>query len=92
MTYKFSFSNSDRIIINKLNVLINKETFYDDVRKLTKNAKNDREIKSWQRLADQRYAEIITGCEDVESDIYYKDGKFHKKYFNTNGNEVFVTT
>lgn len=46
MTYKFSFSNSDRIIINKLNVLINKETFYDDVRKLTKNVKNDREIKS----------------------------------------------
>ena len=44
MTYKFSFSNSDRIIINKLNVLINKETFYDDVRKLTKNVKNTQRL------------------------------------------------
>ena len=48
-------------------------------------------IKSWQALADQRYAELITGCEDVRRDIDYVDGKFHERYFDTNGNEVFVT-
>ena len=42
-------------------------------------------------MADQRYAELITGCEDVRRDIDYVDGKFHERYFDINGNEVFAT-
>lgn len=91
MTYKFDFEKRDCARIDKLNKLTNAETFYDDVRKLVKNVKSDHGIKSWQALADQRYAELTTGCEDVRRDIDYVDGKFHERYFDINGNEVFAT-
>lgn len=92
MTYKFAFEKRDYARIDKLNKLANADTFYDDVRKLVKNVKSDHAIKNWQALADQRYAELITGCEDVRRDIDYVNGKFHERYFDTNGNEVFATT
>ena len=46
MTYKFAFEKRDYARIDKLNKLINTETFYDDVRKLVKNVKSDHRIKS----------------------------------------------
>jgi hypothetical protein len=90
MTYKFAFEKRDYARIDKLNKLTNVDTFYDDVRKLVKNVKSDHAIKSWQCLADQRYAELITGCEDVRYDPDYVDGKFIDRYFDKNGNEVYA--
>lgn len=48
--------------IDKLNDLKNPETFWDDVRKLTKAVKSDHSIKRWQILAEGRYREL-TGEE-----------------------------
>lgn len=44
--------------INKLNKLKNKETFWDDVRKLTKRITSDHSIGRWQCLAEKRYKEL----------------------------------
>ena len=38
-----------------VNGTIDENNFYDEVRKMTKNVKSDRAIKSWQRLADYMY-------------------------------------
>lgn len=44
--------------INKLNKLHNYITFYDDVRKLTRNVHSEHSLHRWQILADMRYEEI----------------------------------
>ena len=49
--------------IDKLNALTNKETFWDDVRKLTKNVHSDHVIHSWEFLSEKRYNELC-GIED----------------------------
>lgn len=47
--------------IAKLVALKNKETFWDDVRKLVKNVTSDHAIKRWQVLAEVRYEELKKG-------------------------------
>ena len=49
--------------IDKLNRLENPETFWDDVRKYTKNIVSDHVIGRWQCLAEIRYEELETGME-----------------------------
>lgn len=44
--------------IDKLNKLTNKETFWDDVRKLTKRVTSDHSIGRWQCLAEMRWNEL----------------------------------
>lgn len=44
--------------INKLNKLKNKDTFWNDVRKLTKRVTSDHSIGRWQCLAEVRYREL----------------------------------
>ena len=61
MTYKSAIENRDCSKIEKLNKLENKDTFWDDVRKLTRNVKSDHSIGRWQCLAEQRYCEITNG-------------------------------
>ena len=41
-----------------VNGTIDENNFYDEVRKMTKNVKSDRAIKSWQRLADYMYNKV----------------------------------
>ena len=41
-----------------VNGTIDENNFYDEVRKITKNVKSDRAIKSWQRLADYMYNKV----------------------------------
>lgn len=74
--------------IDKLNQLTNKETFWDDVRKLTKNVTSDHSIQHWQCLAEVRYNELITECEDVRTEIEY--GKPTRYFSFKTGEEVFV--
>ena len=48
MTYNYYVSERNDIKkIEKLNKLNNIKTFYDDVRKLTKNVSSDHSIKHW---------------------------------------------
>ena len=59
MNYSWAMENRDIAKIDKLNKLINPITFWDDVRKLTRNVTSDHSIKRWQILAEARYRELI---------------------------------
>lgn len=84
----FAMEKNDINKIEKLNQLTDKETFWDDVRKMTKKVTSDHSIGRWQCLADCRYNELITGCENVRTKIEY--GK-PIRYFNPKtGEEVFA--
>ena len=58
--FDYAMEVRDYAKIEKLNALTNPETFWDDVRKLTKNVTSDHSIGRWQCLAEARYA-IMTG-------------------------------
>ena len=58
MDYSRAIEKRDFAKIDKLNTLVNKETFWDDVRKITKNVASDHAIRRWQYLAEERYNEI----------------------------------
>jgi hypothetical protein len=89
MTYNYYIMERNDIKkIDKLNQLKNKETFWDDVRKLTKRVTSDRSISRWQCLAEVRYSELITGCEDVRMEIEY--GKPTRYFSFKTGEEVFA--
>lgn len=53
--YEFAMEVRDYSRIEKLNRLTNTETFWDDVRKMTKNVKSDHTIHRWEILANARY-------------------------------------
>lgn len=58
MTYAYAIEKRDISKIDKLNKLNNIETYWDDVRKLTRNITSDHSIKRWQCLADARFNEL----------------------------------
>lgn len=58
MTYDYVMENRDIAKIDKLNALTNIQTYWDDVRKLTRNVTSDHSIKRWKCLADARYTEL----------------------------------
>jgi hypothetical protein len=60
MEYRYAFTKWDYSKIDKLNALNNKNTFWDDVRKLTKKVQSDYTIGRWQCLAEIRYNELQT--------------------------------
>lgn len=90
MTYKRATTKSDMTKIDKLNGLKDINTFYDDVRRITKNVHSDSTIRAWQRLSEQRYDELLTGIEDVRTDYEMINGKFVKKYYDNEWNEITV--
>lgn len=51
--------NRDVAKINKLLTLTNPDTFWDDVRKFTRNVTSDHAIRRWQGLAEIRFDELI---------------------------------
>ena len=58
MDYRYATEKRDYGRIDKLNKLTNIDTFWDDVRKLTKNISSDHTIRLWQGLAEIRYEEL----------------------------------
>lgn len=68
MDYKFALSKNDIKIIDRINVLTNAETFWDDVRKLSKNVYSDKSIQRWKYLSEMRYKEIV-GDSNGENSI-----------------------
>ena len=58
MRTSIAIEKSDISKIEKLNSLHNENTFWDDVRKLTKKVTSDHSIKRWQCLAEIRYEEV----------------------------------
>ena len=89
MTYNYFVTEKNDIKkIDKLNQLTNKCTFWDNVRKLTKNVTSDHSINRWQCLAKCRYNEILTGCENVKTKIEY--GKPIKYFSIKTGKELNI--
>ena len=58
MNYDYAIESRDYGKIDKLNAITDKETFWSEVRKLTKNVRSDHAIKRWQCLADARWEEL----------------------------------
>ena len=58
MTYDRAIEKRDYAKIDKLNTLTNKETFWDDVRKFTKNVTSCHADSRWQCLAEYRWNEL----------------------------------
>lgn len=58
MTYEYAMENRDYTKIDKLNTLVDPVTFWDDVRKLTRNVRSDHSLGRWQILAEQREREL----------------------------------
>lgn len=63
MDYKYAWTRQEMRRIDKLNQLTNINTFWDDVRRLTKNVNSDHTIKSWQCLAEVRFEELIKAAK-----------------------------
>ncbi len=59
MDYSKAIEKNDLARIEKLNKLTVKETFWADVRKLTKAVTSDHSIHRWQCLAEARYDELL---------------------------------
>lgn len=57
MTTSWAIERRDFKRIEKLNKLNNKQTFWDDVRKLVKGT-SDHTLSRWQCLAEERYKEL----------------------------------
>lgn len=59
MTYnEYVMERRDIGRITKLNTLTDPNTFWGDVKKLTKNTTSDHALNRWQVLAEARYEEI----------------------------------
>lgn len=59
MKYKdYAVGKQDIRRIDKLNALTDPDTFWNDVKKLTKRTHSDRALDRWQALADIRYSQI----------------------------------
>lgn len=63
--YDYAMEARDYTKIKRLNALTNVETFWDDVRKLTKRVTSDHAICRWQCLAEARYAILTNVAVDV---------------------------
>ena len=61
--YDYVWENRDITKIEKLNKLTNIDTFWDDVRKLTRNIKSDHSINRWEFSAEKRYEILTAGVE-----------------------------
>lgn len=58
MNYSWMLERNDKSRIDKLNTLTDATTFWDDVRKFTRNIKSDHSIGRWQILAEAKYREL----------------------------------
>lgn len=65
MDYRYAWTRQEMKRIDKLNQLTNIDTFWNDVRKLTKNVNSDHTIKSWQCLAEVRFEELTKAAEEM---------------------------
>ena len=56
--YRYAIEQTDYKRIEKLEMLTNADTLYDDVRRLVKRVMSDHSIRRWEILTELRYAEL----------------------------------
>ena len=66
MMENYVVEKNDYSKIKKLNGLHNIETFWDDVRRLTRNCRSDHGLRRWEILAEVRYGEL----QDAKKSFY----------------------
>lgn len=71
--YDYIMENRDVSKVEKLLSLKNPDTFWDDVRKFTRNVSSDHAIRRWQCLAEIRFDELIMERDGKIIEMY--DGK-----------------
>jgi hypothetical protein len=62
--YRICFNNQERLRADKIinlfsSRVLNKENYWDNIRKLTKNVYSDHALSSWQCLAERAEKEIF---------------------------------
>lgn len=92
--FAYVYTKQENRIAEKLMSLTNIDTFWDDVRKFTKNVHSERTIRLWEWLSEIRYDELLTGTENVRTDYIPQklpDGriKFTKHYYTWEWEEIF---
>lgn len=65
MDKSYAMTKYECHVIDKLNTLTNPATFFQDVRRFTRQITTDHNIKTWERFGEIRYAEI-TGATSEE--------------------------
>lgn len=88
MTIKTSMTKREKSIAEKLNKLTDINTFWNDVRNMTMKVTTTAACRDWEFMSEQRYAEILTGVEDVQTEVEYGQPT---RYYDPNSNwkEVF---
>lgn len=54
-------------VIDKLNTLNNPATFFQDVRRFTRQITTDHNIRTWERFSEIRYNEITEKSNEEET-------------------------
>lgn len=79
LTYVCAFERGDYNKIEKLNSLSDIKTFWNDVRKLTKNIHKDHALSRWQCLSEIRYWELQHGRQYTFKDQEEERERLWKK-------------
>lgn len=64
MNKDYAITKYECHVIDKLNSLNNPATFFQDVRRFTRQITTDHNINIWQRFAEIRYNEITGKAEE----------------------------
>ena len=59
MLENYIMENADYARVKKLNTLHNLNSFWDDVRRITRNVRSDHSLGRYQILAEARYGELM---------------------------------
>lgn len=83
MNYDYAIERHDYNRIDRLNTLIKLDTYWKDVKKLTRNVTSDHAIGRWQCLADARFEELKKQALDNYNKIaIYLSNELGTSYFN----------
>lgn len=66
MDKSYAITKYESHVIDKLNTLTNPATFFQDVRRFTRQITTDHNIKTWERFSEIRYNEIINAQEETK--------------------------
>lgn len=68
MLENYIMENADYARVKKLNALHNLNSFWDDVRRITRNVRSDHSLGRYQILAEVRYGELMQAKREFYED------------------------
>ena len=83
MDYDYAIERYDYNRIDRLNTLIKLDTYWKDVKKLTRNVTSDHAIGRWQCLAEVRFEELKKQTlAKYNKELLYLSNELGANYFN----------